>query len=180
MSWPVESYRDYLKVHARLLMRGQPRHKFDSSDVVQETLLQAHVHADQFRGKDEAQFRAWLRRILANQLANQLNALGAQKRNVGLERSLEAALDDSAARFEALAAAHVSSASDVAMQRERALQLAAAIAQLPEDQRTVFELRDLEGRTVEDIAGVMSRSVASVAGLIRRARAALRERLEEA
>ena len=42
---------------------------------------------------------AWLRQILANNLANAVRDLGRAKRDVGRERSLEAALDTSSSRL---------------------------------------------------------------------------------
>ena len=44
--------------------------RIDPSDLVQQTLLKAHEKQDQFRGKTDAElFAAWLRTILANQMA---------------------------------------------------------------------------------------------------------------
>lgn len=83
--------------------------KLDASDVVEQTLLQAYQGLDQFRGHSEAELTAWLRQILARHLANLARDFGRAKRDVGLERSLEAALDASSARTGSwLAAPHSS------------------------------------------------------------------------
>ena len=44
---------------------------------------------------------AWLRRILLNNLADEIRKHGARKRDLGRERSLDAALEESASRMEA-------------------------------------------------------------------------------
>ena len=68
--------------------------RLDPSDIVQETLLKAHRGRDQFRGRTEAEFRGYLRRILANTIADAGRHWGSQEE---IERSLE----QSSARLEA-------------------------------------------------------------------------------
>src|SRR5262249_56952122 len=65
----LEAYRDYLRLLAGLHLDPRLRGKLDPSDVVQETLARAHEKGGQFRGGTEAQRAAWLRQILANELA---------------------------------------------------------------------------------------------------------------
>src|SRR6266567_797383 len=91
---PLERFRDYLRLLARLQLDTRLQGKLDPSDLVQQTLLKAHQGLGQFRGRSTAEQAAWLRQILANTLANAVRDLARAKRDVALERSLESSLAD--------------------------------------------------------------------------------------
>src|SRR4051794_17537175 len=95
--WPLEHYRDYLHLLSRVAVDGRLRALADSSDVVQQTLLRAQERIGQFRGTSEAELLAWLRAILARQLAD----LGRRAGQVEWQKrqSLEVALEQSSARL---------------------------------------------------------------------------------
>jgi RNA polymerase sigma-70 factor (ECF subfamily) len=177
--WNAGDYRDYIHVLAHSAVPIYLRGKLDTSDVVQETLLQAHQHRQQFRGGSEGEFKAWLRRILENQLRNRVEHHGAQKRDARLERSLHDTLEETSIHLEDVLAAESRSPSELIEQREGMRRFRHALEQLPEDQRMAFELRQLHGLAVERVGEIMERSVPSVAGLLRRALRALREQLGE-
>jgi RNA polymerase sigma-70 factor (ECF subfamily) len=174
---PLEEYRDYLQLLARLQLGTRLQSKLDSSDIVQQTLLKAHEKRDQFHGQSEAERTAWLRQILATTLADALRKFGASSRDVNLERSLESALDDSSARIEGWLADHHSSPSQQSQRKEQSLRLAEALAQLPEDQRRAVELHHLQGCSLVEVGAQMQRSKRAVAGLLYRGLDRLRQLL---
>src|SRR5207244_6668558 len=68
----LEAYRRYLALLARVQIGQRLQGKVDELDLVQETFLEAHRHFDRFQGTSEAQLVAWLRQIVAANLANLL------------------------------------------------------------------------------------------------------------
>jgi RNA polymerase sigma-70 factor, ECF subfamily len=173
----LERFRDYLRLLARLHLHPLLQSKLDPSDVVQQTLLQAHRDLETFRGATEAELAPWLRRILANVLADALRRFGAAKRDAALEEPLGAALERSSARVQALLRPDPPSPSENAVRQEELRRLAGALAALPEDQRTAVELHHLQGQSIGELARELGRTEASVAGLLRRGLKRLRELL---
>jgi RNA polymerase sigma-70 factor (ECF subfamily) len=175
----LERFRSYLHLLARLQIGERLRGELDPSDVVQQALLRAVRSLDQFRGQTDAERSAWLRQILANTLANAVRDLGRAKRDVGLARSLETALDDSSARLEKFLAADDLTPSERAVQNERLLALSEALEALPEPMREALVLRHCQGWELARIAERVGRSRAAVASLLRRGLEQLRSRLRE-
>jgi RNA polymerase sigma-70 factor (ECF subfamily) len=172
-----ERYRDYLALLARLQLDPRLRGKVDLSGVVQQTLLEAHQALPQFQVLDAACRAAWLRRVLAHNLADEVRKLATGKRDLGRERSLEAALEESSSRLGAWLAADQSSPSQQAQREEQAVRLAEALARLPEAQREALVLQHWHGWKLARIAEHLGRSHAAVAGLIKRGLQQLRLQL---
>lgn len=173
----LERQRHYLHLLARLQLDAALRGKVDVSGVVQQTLLDAWRDEAKAAAMEPGGRAAWLRRILANNLADEVRKLAAGKRDVQRERSLEAAMADSASRIEAWLAAEQSSPSQRAERDERAAALADALAALPEAQREALVLRHCQNWSLADISRHLDRSPAAVAGLLKRGLRQLREHL---
>jgi RNA polymerase sigma-70 factor (ECF subfamily) len=176
---PLEEYREYLRLLARVQLSPALRTKVDPSDVVQETLLRAYERRDQCRGQTEGEYAAWLRQILVHQLTDVVRRFGAAGRELVRERSLEDALRDSAVRLERWLAADSPRPDQRAAREEDLVWLAVTLAELPEEQRVAVEMKHLQGFSLEAISGHLDRSKAAVAGLLHRGVARLRERLRE-
>jgi RNA polymerase sigma-70 factor (ECF subfamily) len=176
IDWTLDRYGEYLRLLARLQLDGRLKAKLDASDVVQQTLLKAHEHRDQFRGQCEAELVGWLRSILANTLAAAARTFSAEARDLERERSL---VTDSSTRIEGWLAAEQSSPSERVIRYEELRRLAAALAKLPADQREVVELHHLKGRPVAEVAATLRRTKPAVMGLLFRGLKRLRELLAE-
>ena len=168
-------YEDYLRLLTRLQLNPRLRSKLDESDVIQQTILEAHRCRNQFRGISEADRLSWLRQILANVLARFGRHFSAGMRDVQKEQSLEAALDLSSSRLAAVLVADQTSPSGRVAREEELALMARALNQLSEDQRRVIEWHHLQGLSVTEVAELMNRSRPSVAGLLFRGLNRLRE-----
>lgn len=175
----LERYRSYLHLLARTQLAGRLQGKVDASDIVQLTLLKAHASLEQFRGQAPAELAGWLRQILARTLADALRDFHRARRDVGLERSLEAAIDQSSARLKAWLACAQPSPSEQAMHNEQLVRLADALAALPEPHRQALVLKHCEGWSLAAIGEHLGRSPAAVASLLRRGLKQLREQLRD-
>jgi RNA polymerase sigma-70 factor (ECF subfamily) len=158
--WP-DRFRSYLRLLAKMQLDDRLRRKLDPSDVVQQTLLQAHRAMGDFRGSTDAEMAAWLRQVLARNL------------------SLEEAVNASSARLEAWLAAEQSSPSQKVQRNEQVLQLCDALDQLPESQREAVRLHYWQDGTLAAIAQRMDRTPVAVAGLLKRGLRTLRELMQE-
>lgn len=174
----LDRFRPYLQLLARLQLRREIQAKVDPSDVVQQTLLNAYQAREGFRGSSEAELAAWLRQILARNLVRVSRDLGRDKRNVDRERSLQAQLDQSSLRMEAWLATDESSPSQRASRNEEVVRLAAAVARLPESQRTAIELHYFQGWTLAQVGEHLQKSTTAAAGLLHRGLVALRTELQ--
>src|SRR6516165_7648724 len=77
--------REYLGLAARARVESWLRAKVDASDLVQQTLLEAHRGFGQFHGATEAEWLAWLRCILDHNAADFIRRYRGTKRQAGRE-----------------------------------------------------------------------------------------------
>jgi hypothetical protein len=88
----LDPFRGYLQVLAELHLDRRLRGKLDPSDVIQQTMLRAYSAFGELRSRDSEVLMAWLRRILAITLADAVKHYERDKRDIHLERSIEADL----------------------------------------------------------------------------------------
>jgi RNA polymerase sigma-70 factor, ECF subfamily len=156
-----------------------PRHhrRIDPSDIVQQTLLEAHENGAQLRGDTDAEAAQWLRKMLIHNVADAVRAMGAAKRDVAREQSLEAAVDDSFSRAERSLIADQTSPSRRLVKFEDVLALADGLSRLPERQREAVMLHHLQGWPIADLAGHLGCTEGAVGALLHRGLKQLRGRL---
>jgi RNA polymerase sigma-70 factor (ECF subfamily) len=149
--------RAYLLLVADEELDTELQAKLGASDVVQQTLLEAHLGFDDFRGHTQGEFLAWLRQILLHNLANCRRYYQfTDKRRTAREISLD--LDGSLSGLNIELADDTTSPSDRASRKEEADRLDRALHKLPADYRQVIILRNREQRTFKEIGLLLNRS----------------------
>jgi RNA polymerase sigma-70 factor (ECF subfamily) len=169
----LQTYRHYLLLIAEHELDSVLLPKGGASDLVQETFLDAQRAFARFQGASEEELRAWLRRILLNNVGNFTRKYKATaKSQVAREMPLEPGSDwDNAGRV----AADTPSPSGEAVANEQAQALRQALERLPEDYRLVLLWRYQEQLSFEEIGRRLGRSANAARKLWRRAV----ERLEQ-
>lgn len=136
----------------------------EASDVAQEVFVALHGAVVAFRG--ESKLSTWVWRVTKNHCLNRLKYLGRR------QRGRTSALDDVG---EAELAAHggMVGPAQALLAKEADARVQSAIAQLPEEQRLLVALRDIEGLSYEEVVAVTELAEGTVKSRLHRARAAL-------
>lgn len=174
----VAQYEPYLRMLARTHMRRAYQAKIGASDMVQQAMMQAVQGLDGFRGSTEAEFRGWLRQILARHLCHLDRDLHRDKRDIRREQSMEQKLTQSSMRLEGLLAGDGPTPSQNVAMGEHVVRVAQAVQRLPELQRDAVRLHYLEGMKLSEVASELGKSTGAVAGLLHRGMKTLRKQLE--
>jgi RNA polymerase sigma-70 factor (ECF subfamily) len=180
-----EAIGKVLAAHQRYLLgianRQVPRDlrsKGGGSDLVQETLLEAHRDFTSFRGRTDGEFRAWLGQILVSNARNFIRRYRDRaKRQIAREVPIEIARPLGVLRPAMMAAA--SSPSSQLIRKEEGQALDHALVSLPEPYRRVISLRYREGRPFEEIARRTGRSLEATRKIWYRGIALLSRELED-
>ena len=134
------------KVYAMVF--GMIRNREDARDITQETFVKAYRNLESFRL--EASFYTWIYRIAMNL------AIDWTRR---AKRRATSEFDDSVASRDAdggIAEVHHEESPSRSLERKQLRrQIMDALEKLPEDQRQVILLRELEGLSYKEIAEVM-------------------------
>ncbi|MGE3316597.1 MAG: sigma-70 family RNA polymerase sigma factor [Planctomycetaceae bacterium] len=154
-----EKCRSYVAIVARTRLESWLRAKADASDLVQQTLLEAHRGLDRFRGATEAEWLAWLRQILNHNAADLIRRNRATGERRGRrEIPLDSPGGDSSRRYIREPSDPGESPSQLVLRREREIEVADAVAQLPQDYQDVIQLRNLQRLPFDEVAARMGRS----------------------
>jgi RNA polymerase sigma-70 factor (ECF subfamily) len=153
----LETFRAYLHLVADREMDPDLKAKGGASDLVQETFLEAQRDFAQFHGTSVEELRAWLRRLLLNNVANFTRQYRQRAKRL-VEREVPLEAGGSSHERGAGLAADISSPSGQAVAREQAEALAQAMDRLPPDYRQVLALRHEQQLTFEEIGQQMQRT----------------------
>lgn len=156
----LESFRNYLRVIAINKIGPDTRGKLSVSDLVQETIIGAFDGLKGCRASNEAEFKAWLRQILTNELSNRYLYLHRLKRDVHNEVPI-------GSNFEI--APLTDAPIDQVLRSEQRRELADAIESLSADHQQVIRLKHQEGLSFTEIGEKMIRSSDAVRMLWNRA-----------
>ncbi|MEZ6056759.1 MAG: sigma-70 family RNA polymerase sigma factor [Planctomycetaceae bacterium] len=152
--------RNYVEVLARAQVESWMQAKVDASDLVQQTLMEAHRGFDDFAGHSEGEWLAWLRQILTHNTQDVIRRYRrAGKRQVHREQSLDVHSTGLSGSFR-IDPQDVQSEtpSQLLAQKEREIELADAIAQLTPDHQEVIILRNLQRLPFDEVATIMKRT----------------------
>lgn len=141
----------------------------DADDLVQETFLKAFRFWDKY--EQGTNIRAWLFRILKNSYINRYRKISKEPDMVDYEdvQNFYTSIRDENADPNDLQQAMFGGLLED--------EVSEAIAELPEDFRTVVILSDIEGLTYEEIADFVDCPVGTVRSRLHRGRKLLRARL---
>jgi len=143
-----------------------------AADATQDSFLAAFRNLRVFRG---GSFRSWLFRIATNAC---YDVLRARKRRpaMSLDATIAAAEEDAAPLQIADSG---ESPDEYALRRELAHAIERGLVELPEDQRLVVILCDLQGLAYDEIAEVTGANLGTVKSRLSRGRARLRDILRQ-
>lgn len=159
----LSQYHAWLRLMARLQLDPRWDRKFDASDVVQQTLLEAWNGESGYQGQSEAERIAWLRTILGRVIAREIRKYhGTQKRNVEIEHSLERSICQSSVMLGNVIASETASPSVRVENSEQQTIIAEVLESMSEDHRAVIVMRNLNGMSHSEIAAKLDRSESAV------------------
>jgi RNA polymerase sigma factor (sigma-70 family) len=141
-----------------------------AADAAQDAFLSAFRNLRSFRG---GSFRSWMLRIATNTC---YDVLRVRKRRPSVSLDIEA--DDESASSPLQIADTAESPDDFAQRRELAAAIQDGLTALPDEQRIVLILSDIQGLAYEEIAQITNSNLGTIKSRLSRGRARLREVLK--
>ena len=163
--------RSYLLIFADQRLDAGLKGKLDASDIVQQSLLEAHRDFEEFRGDTEEELKSWISRLVIHNLTDAGRKFRqSQQRSVTREVEWNDATELAATR-------HQTSASSLVRRRETDDELLRAVSQLPERSQQILELRHRMGLSHAQIAQELGMTEVAARKLWSRIVEELQERL---
>lgn len=148
-------------------MLGDPD---SAADAAQDAFLAAFRNLRSFRG---GSFRSWMLRIATNAC---YDVLRQRQRRPSVSLDTDADDDDESSPLQIADAAE--SPADFALRRELAAAIQRGLVELPDEQRVIVILSDIEGLAYEEIAQITNTNLGTVKSRLSRGRARLRDVLK--
>jgi len=149
----------------RLRMGPGLRGRLDSGDILQAALLRSFERIGQFKGEGGTSFMAWLARIAENEIRDQADYHGRQRREAARAVPLGAAAQ--------AVTSHLRAAVSQLIADEEAARIERALEALDDAHREVILLRKFEELGWAEVAARMGRSEDACRMLLTRAMVAL-------
>lgn len=172
-------YRDHLTHRCRRELDERLAGNVDVSGVVRTTMVAAYQPMATCESLYDDARTAWLRRVFANNLLDEIRPFREPSREVARDEFLEQAMEPSASSRNGWLVAQPSSPDQKAMHNEQAVRLAMALGCLNPSQRKAIELHHLKGMPLAEVGKRMKRDKGAVATLIFQGTKRLRELLGE-
>jgi RNA polymerase sigma-70 factor (ECF subfamily) len=166
----VNSFNDLIRMYEQRVyqvcyrMLGDPD---SAADAAQDAFLAAFRNVRSFRG---GSLRSWFLRIATNTCYDQLRV---RKRRPTTSLNIDS--DDDHEQAPLQIADRGESPDDFTLRRELAAGLQLALDQLPDEQRVIVVLSDIEGLAYDEIAQITNTNLGTIKSRLSRARGRLRE-----
>jgi RNA polymerase sigma-70 factor, ECF subfamily len=137
----------------------------DAEDIVQESFINVWKHLADYDPRKK--FTTWLYRIVTNRCLDAIKSRNRRRERISTDPS---DIDSGQSPEDP---------EKINDDRERLEMVNAFVRELPEKQRMVFILRDLQDLNMDETSGILKMSKASVKSNLFHARKFLRERIEQ-
>ncbi|HYE63406.1 MAG TPA: sigma-70 family RNA polymerase sigma factor [Phycisphaerales bacterium] len=131
-------------------------------DVMQQAYAEAVVALPRFEDRGQGSFAAWLTQLARCTLLDAVRMLDADKRGGGRVRVEVHSRENSCANLFDMLSQTFATPSRHAARHEAVNAVLAAIDQLPDAQRQVVEMYDLQGKPASEVAAALNRSEGAV------------------
>jgi RNA polymerase sigma-70 factor (subfamily 1) len=175
----LQRFQAYLETLTFFQIDLRLRGKVSRSDVIQLTLIEAWQMLHQIEAMERQDQKRWLRRMLLNNLNDEIDRFHAQIRDVRREHSLEQVAKESAVRVDNRIKAREPTPSEELITKEKELRVLEALAKLPKRQKEAVVLKHYHNGKLAEIAQYLGCSINAAAGLHARGLAKLRQLLAD-
>ena len=148
----------------------------EAEDLAQEVFVTVFKSITGFRG--DSKLSTWMYRVATNHCKNRIKYLGRRAR--GKKKELDEIADASAIESATMStSAYVPTPDEQLQGRQIERFVQRALAELPDDQRELVVLRDIENMTYEEIQDVTGLPAGTVKSRLHRARLALAQKVRD-